>query len=328
MTTKKTAPVKSGASSTKKTSATKPAVTKSTSEKKESDDKQPPVIPGSSETPAEGNQSPPAPPVTEETPKLGSDELKVNIKSHQGPVVVIPFLANKAKGKELLYAIRAWEKHLPDVMIILVGDTLPELNEKVLHIPHKPMSDNPQIDVASKMAAAIASDLVPEVFVWSNDDIYCVSDIQPAELLLLKAMPGGLAAKGSSNGIYRENALRTLKALKAAGIEKPYDYATHTPVVFEKSKLADTLATYKCTKEGHLVSSLYFNTHFPKVKPVILDNSGRGSVVASVFRPNPNPQVMPTIFATQKWVNNNDPGWKAVEPYLVKMFPDKSAFEK
>lgn len=267
-------------------------------------------------------------PAPEETPKGDSDDLTLEVQRHSGPVVVIPFRANKAKGKELLYAIRAWIKHLPDVQIILVGDTLPGLNAQVLHIPHKPESDNPQIDVASKMAAAIASDLVPEVFIWSNDDIYCVSDIQPADLLLLKAVPGGLAAKGSAEGIYRKNGERTLKALKDVGISNPFDYASHTPVVFEKEKLAETLARFKCTKEGHLVSSLYFNTHFPNVRPVILDNTGRGSVVASVFRENPNPKVMPQIFATQKWVNNNDKGWKAVEPFLAKLFPDKSAVEK
>ena len=330
MTKKTTAPVLSGASSAKKPAVKKPVVKKVTSEKIVDPIKEEPVTeippvdpaPETEEIQAE-NTSAPAP----EMEEIQAENISAP-SPHFGPVIVIPFRANKAKGKELLYAIRAWEKHLPDVRIILIGNTLPELTGLVGHIPHKPVSDNPQIDVANKMAAAIASDLVPEVFIWSNDDIYCVSDIHPADLAVLKAVPGGLVMKGAGSGIYGENGARTLKALKDEGIAKPFDYAAHTPVVFEKTKLAETLVKFKCTKEGHLVSSLYFNTHYPNVRPVILDNTGQGSVVASVFRENPNPKVMPTIFATQKWVNNNDKGWAAVEPFLAKLFPTKSAFEK
>lgn len=319
-TTKKAAP-KGAATTPKKTATKKPSVKKETPIKEVEETKDEvnsnPVV--KTDTPTEEQ--------SKETQDPGSDTKSVR----PGLTIVIPFRANKAKGGELIYALRAWEKHLPKdlvVNIVLVGDTLPELSGKVLHVPHKPVSDNPQIDVASKMAAAIASDLVPELFIWSNDDIYCVSDITQADLEILKAVPGGLKAKGSPDSIYRENGLRTLKALKDVGIEKPFDYASHTPVLFEKEKLAKTLATFKCTKEGHLVSSLYFNSHFPTVRPIILDNTGRGSVVASVFKENPNPEVLPTIFDTQKWVNNNDRGWKSVEPYLAKLFPKKSAFEK
>lgn len=331
MTKKIQAAPQGAASSAKKPAAREPAVTKTAPDKAEEPIKEIPPVEPAKETPSAApapeetlTSDPPAP----EEKSIEDSTLSQKTEAHFGPVVVIPFLANKAKGKELLYAIRAWEKHLPDVRIILVGDTLPGLSERVGHIPHKPVSDNPQIDVANKMAAAIASDLVPETFIWSNDDIYCVSDIQLADLLLLKAVPGGLVVEGPAEGIYRQNGQRTLKALKDAGITKPFDFAAHTPVVFEKGKLAETLATFKCTKEGHLVSSLYFNTHFPSVRPVILDNTGQGSVVASVFRENPNPKVMPTIFETQKWVNNNDKGWAAVEPFLAKLFPTKSAFEK
>lgn len=268
--------------------------------------------------------------ISPETNPIETQETEISIKAVAIPdfAIVIPFRADKAKGTELIYAIRAWEKNLPgNISIIVVGDSLPSFSDRVIHIPHKPVSDNPQVDVASKMAAAIASDRVPEVFVWSNDDIYPVSTIELADLLVLKAM-GPLGLKGSSGSVYRENSERTVKALKDAGIDKPFDFACHTPVVFFKDKLAETLALFKCTKEGHLVSSLYYNTHHAGVRPIITRNDHLGSIVASVFKANPNKSILDRIFSERKFVNHNDAGWPAVQPYLAKLFPEKSVFEK
>lgn len=242
-------------------------------------------------------------------------------------VVVIPYKKNAAKGQELLYAVRAWEKHLPDVRIAVIGDSEDWFGKNIIHIPHKPVSTNPQVDVAHKMMTAIASKDVPEYFIWSNDDIYCLCDIHPADIHVLKAH-GKLVQKGLPNGLYRNNSLRTVKALKDAGIADPYDYATHTPVYLEKEYLAEVIERFNCTKEGYLIYSLYANLGFPNVRPIITYNDTRGSIVASVYRPDPDRKILEHVIANRKWLNNNDSGWKAVEPYLKKLFPNKSKFEK
>lgn len=303
MTTKKsTAPAKSGATSKK-------AAPKKTA---------PEVV---SAAPAEAVQG-----------EIPAEIAPETIDKDPGPTgicIVIPFLSKAAKGNELLYAVRSWEKHLKGLgRIVIIGDSLPWFGKDIVHIPHKPVSNNPQIDTADKMATAIASDLVPEVFVWSNDDIYPVSDLLEADLEVLKAVKGNLAERGEPGSDYRANAARTRKALQSLGMSHPHDYDCHAPVVFEKKKLAQTLAKFACQKDGHLVSSLYFNTHFPNVRPVIVDNGANGSIIASVWSANPNREILERVFRERKFINHNDRGWPHVKPFLEKLFPEKSRFEK
>lgn len=244
-----------------------------------------------------------------------------------GITVVIPFKANAAKGNELLFAVRAWEKHLPDVRIVVIGDSMPWFSDKIIHIPHTPDSTNPQVDVAQKMMAAIASDLVPEEFIWSNDDIYTLCPVDLADIMVLKAH-GRLSKRGALNGIYQQNSLRTVAALKKEGFTNPYDFATHTPVLLIKEYLAEVIGKFKCAEEGHLIYTLYANYWYRDHRPIITYNDGRGSIVASVYRANPDANILKEVFETRKWVNNNDNGWTAVQGYLKKLFPGKSGFEK
>lgn len=268
---------------------------------------------------------------SQEVGKSGSDKSEVPVtlseaKSlNHGTTVVIPFKANAAKGNELIFAVRAWERNLPAVRIVVIGDSLPWFSDKIIHIPHTPVSNNPQIDVVHKMMAAIASDLVPESFIWSNDDIYTLCPVELADIMVLKSH-GRLGGKGK--GIYYENSLRTVAALKKEGINDPYDFATHTPVLMVKEYLAEVISKFKCAEEGHLVYTLYANYWFKGHRPIITYSDGRGSIVAAVYRANPDPKILQEVFENRKWINNNDNGWPAVKEYLRKLFPEKSGFEK
>ncbi|MEX2564650.1 MAG: hypothetical protein WD431_01755, partial [Cyclobacteriaceae bacterium] len=112
------------------------------------------------------------------------------------------------------------------------------------------------------------------------------------------------------------------------GITAPYDYATHTPVMVDKGGLAKVIEQFGCDKEGYLVYTLYANMFFRDHRPIITQNDGRGSIIASVYRPNPDMRLLNKVLDTRKWVNNNDSGWKALEPKLKELFPDKGRFEK
>lgn len=279
-----------------------------------------PIAPVETEVPVEDAVAPETPVAdlvaTEAAPDLS------------GKVVVIPYLGSAAAGNELLLAIRSWEKNYPDLAaIVIVGDLPNQLKGKVAHIPHKTESDNPQIDVAQKMAAVIASDLVPETFIWSNDDIFLLAPMSFEDVAAKRCMIRPLVKRGLAGGVYRENTERTVKALAAAGISNPKDYATHTPVVFEKAKLAMILAQYKCTAEGHLVATLYFNSLYPNARPVSVDNGINGTVVASVFKSNPDRDVLEKVVGYKQFINCNNHGWPHVERHLLRYFGKKSRFE-
>lgn len=328
MTTKKTAGAASASASSKKPAAKKPAAKKtpqkSTPAKAEEEtiqDQAPETI--AEETTATGTA---AEAVIQDEQDPGSENSQ--IPKRDGIMIVIPYVDKLAAGEELLYAVRAWQKNLPELAsIVIVGDSCPWFGKDIIHIPHKRVSTNPQIDVAAKLATVIASDLVDEVFVWTNDDIIPVSRVYPEDLLVRKAM-GPIREKGAAGGEYRENSIRTNQALAKIGITKGFDFAAHVPVVFEKEKLARTLADFACQKQGMLVSTLYFNTHYREDRPILLKDDATGSIMAAVRSSNPNPAILARVFKERKFINFTDKGWPNVKPHLEKLFPEKSPLEK
>ena len=126
---------------------------------------------------------------------------------------------------------------------------------------------------------------------------------------------------------------KTATALKEAGIAKAFDFATHTPVGFFKDQLREVIESFQAAEQGHLVSTLYFNTLYQDIRPILVDTGinrndpGTQSYVASVYR-KVSPEVLKTALTERKFINHNDAGWTSVAPFLKKLFPDKSSFEK
>lgn len=243
--------------------------------------------------------------------------------------VVIPFKASAADGNELIYALRGWEENYPELQkVIIIGDT-PNfaLSDKVVVISHTSESDNPQIDVAHKMALAIASEEVPETFIWSNDDIYPTTHVLPADMLMLRA--NGLLQDSKGTNLYNKNRVNTINSLQKDELNI-FDYATHSPVVFEKEKLAEVLEGYGCLETGHLISSLYFNTWYPKVFPILIDAGDKvreGNYVVSVKGQTTKVEVIAKHANRRKFLNNQPTGWPQTEKFLKERFKQKSSFE-
>src|SRR5690606_30081930 len=103
------------------------------------------------------------------------------------------------------------------------------------------------------------------------DDIYPLSRILASDLLLVSAKGWLVKTPGETARTYQKNKNNTIEELDAANLPA-YDYATHTPVVFDKEKLAEVIERYNAVEKGLLISSLYFNTVLPDVKPLIMDS--------------------------------------------------------
>lgn len=225
--------------------------------------------------------------------------------------IVIPYVS--AKFDELEHAVKLWKKFYEGCKIVVIGDR-PKFEGDFTYIPHEKSSDNPQIDVANKMLAIIESKEVPENFVWSNDDIFPVSKLLPQDVHLITAN-GSLSEGGGS--LYSINRNRTIKSLQDAGF-KTYDYSTHTPMLFNKSKLKEIIEKYGADKEGYLVSSLYFNTLYPCYKPLICDGRLNDPYSANIWRANVQPHILKACFE-RKFINVQDLSYPQVVPMLKKL---------
>jgi hypothetical protein len=241
--------------------------------------------------------------------------------------IVIPYLKNEASDDELLYALRTWEKNLPNCKVIIVGDSEEYFSGEVVHVAHEKTSKNPQIDVTHKLLVAIASGRLPDRFVLSNDDIFPLGEVLPPDIYTLKAFGTLGAGTGKSGGVYNENAVRTADLLKEQGFPI-HRYGTHTPMLLYTKELAELIDLYEAESQGTLLTSLYFNTYYPTARPTQVTGGKDDPILASVYRSNVEAALLKEVFAKRKFMNVNNDGWKAVKPYFEKMYPNKSRFEK
>lgn len=271
---------------------------------------------------------------------------KIGISGNSGTVeeqiitVLIPYLASAAAGDELKYALRAWEKNFDGtIRVVVVGDKEDWFSKEITHLPlevhtipdclgcpNPKQIRNPQADVAHKLLFAVTSGAVNGQFILTNDDIYLLGPTTLSDLQQPKVL--GNLVDITKKGMYADNARRTAAMLKSAGKET-LNYGTHTPMVLDSIKLADTIRGYQATEKGILLTSAYFNHHEPEPRGLIKLNGGAtGTILLSVYSDIPPTDIVLTAFKRRKYLNCNSKGWKAINWVFKQEFPEKSRFEK
>lgn len=256
-----------------------------------------------------------------------SDESSVLEKKAQDHTsVVIPYCKEFAQGRELLFALRSWyEKTCFPANLVIIGDREDWFSDEVSFIEHQRTSDNPQIDTMEKLKLAIESPEVTERFIWTNDDIYLVNRVSLAHIEIPKVL-GDLNPK-KFKGVYAENMSRTIMLLDKFGLPKQ-NYGTHTPVIFEKFKLAEMLERFPEAESGVLFSSLYFNSQAFPAYPVVLDWE-TDQFLLPIISQKPNEEKAIELLQRKVFLNNTVSGHSSwLEKFLEQMFPEPSIFEE
>lgn len=264
---------------------------------------------------------------TEQVSGAVADESPVLEKKAQDhTTVVIPYCKEFAQGKELLFALRSWYNNaLFPANLVIIGDREDWFGEEVTVIEHQRTSDNPQIDTMEKLKLAIESSEVTERFIWTNDDIYLVNRVSLAHIEIPKVL--GELNPSQFKGVYANNMSRTVMLLDKIGLPK-LNYGTHTPVLFEKSKLMEMLERFPEAESGVLFSSLYFNSQAFPAHPVVL-NWKTDQFLLPVISQNPDEQKAKELLRRKVFLNNTVSGYSAwLEKFLEQMFPEPSIFEE
>ena len=259
-------------------------------------------------------------------------ETSVNQESAQKSVpnhvtVVIPYCREYAQGKELLFALRSWQKNVRfGINIVVIGDREDWFSEEITFIEHKRISDNAQVDTLAKLKIAVESPEVTERFVWTHDDIYVMNPITLAHIELPKVM--GILNPDKFKGIYAENLERT-KALLEKNHLPCLNYGTHTPILFCKALLAEMFARFPEIEEGgYLFSSVYYNSLPYPTQPVYLDWP-TDQVLLPVVSQNPDEKKVLDLLSRKAFMNNAVSGYSPwLETFLGKVFPEPSDFEE
>ena len=239
--------------------------------------------------------------------------------------VVIPYCKEFAQGKELLYALRSWDKNCCfPADFVVIGDKEEWFSDEIHFIECPRVSDNPSVDTYHKLKVALESDLVTDDFIWTNDDIYVLQPIDLSHIQLPKVL--GLLDTSKYKGFYRENMQRTIDCLKQLGAACQ-NYGTHTPVMFNKASWLGLIAKLdEQITQGMLYTSIYFNLQQPQVTAVTLDWR-KDPFLLPVVSQNPSTEVVKSLLP-KMFLNNARSGYSPwLESFLDKEFPAKCLFE-
>ncbi len=263
--------------------------------------------------------------------ELKAEELPL---LNQPVSVVFPYVSERehkfqsfARWMELQVTLRSMEKNFTHPFkVVVVGDLEPWMDLDKIHFIESPREGaNPPLDIARKMQLVIADEQVSDDFIWMNDDIVFINKVSLADIQVLKA-EGQLKLKPDAGKVYQKNKNRTIELLQSMKLPV-YDYSTHTPMMYNKDRLAHLIEEFKLTEEAHLISSLYFNFHFREFVPIQMDMNTDVWKVWT-FRSDANLSRLPEFMKVKKWFNYNNLGLtEPVKKILLECFPDPSSFE-
>lgn len=248
---------------------------------------------------------------------------KKRIISEDTVLVVIPYLAAGAQGRELEYAIAGWRTHFKEKYhIVLVGDhhKVADGADDITFIECPRVAEiegqyMPPIDIVNKLK--VVHDAFPEHkgFVLSNDDIYAVNNFDLVDIKFLKCIGDQLGGDPDSANGWKRSLAATREALVADG--KPIrNFSLHLPVWYEWDKLAALFEKYDMQHKSLLLVNLYFNTYFGDRIPLKL-HIDFDNIKCGIYRSNPRLEYIERAFERQIWINNSVEGWIPELPIML-----------
>ena len=191
--------------------------------------------------------------------------------------IVIPYIADKAAWHELKFTLRSISENFDgQVRIWLIGDKPVWANNLVEHIPLdliKGIDFCHALDVNNKLKFISELPDIGEHFIYTYDDTLFLNPTSYDKIKKLKSEPHipdqqYIWRKSSGSHKWTRLLANAFNTLKGNGLPT-YNYETHLPRVFSKSKLQKLFKMYP-VDSPFLVSTLYYNT-FHKARPIILE---------------------------------------------------------
>lgn len=233
-------------------------------------------------------------------------------------LVIIPYLASAAQGKELEYAVAGWLRHFKHPLrIVIVGEGLQGLpswiKASVTLVESPRVSDipgqyRPHLDYVSCLKKV--HELVPESvgFIMVADDCYAVNDFDLADVQFLKMLEPSLGGFSEvSPNAWRRDKVKTRNALQKAGLPTR-NFTTHLPQWFDWKPLEALWKRYRMDSESYVMEDLYYNTVYKDRLPFQLDR-WRDNLKLGVYTKDPDPAELGRAFFHKIWITNSPVGW-------------------
>lgn len=238
-------------------------------------------------------------------------------------IVVIPFNAEGAQGRELEYAVAGWRRHFKESHeIVVVGEALPEEGDwsgvtfiKSERIPAREGQYRQHLDYVRCLKRVREAYPKSRGFVFVADDCYAVNDFDLSDILYLKAMPREIGDEQKSPNLWKRDAAKTRARLLADGYPVR-DYTTHLPQWYEWERLAALWERYDMENESFVFEDLYYNIYYPTRLPLLIRDE-YDSVKCALYFPNISAEGIRAAMRRKIWVTNSPNGWtKALDQVL------------
>lgn len=230
-------------------------------------------------------------------------------------LVVIPYLAKEAQGREIEYAVAGWRKHFKEnYLIVIVGDHHPVVDKgddiyfiECPRVTPVPGEYTCHLDHVKKFRKVM--EVFPEVpgFIYTCDDMYAVNDFDLVDVKVLKVRENEIQAGLDSQNEWSRNNAKTKAVLVKEGLPLR-NYVCHLPVYYECERLKAIYDKYDCDNNSYVVEQLYFNTYFPTRIPLVLDID-YDNYLCGVRRPNPRIWYIEEALKRKIWLQNSIEGW-------------------
>ena len=232
-------------------------------------------------------------------------------------LVVIPYLAQAAQGREIEYAVAGWRKHFKeDYLIVVVGDynKIVDTGDDITFINcpriEKPMLGNywPHLDHVNKFRKVRDNFPGSKGFIYTCDDIYAVKDFTMEDVLRPKVKRLRIAGTHDHKNAWVRDNVRTRDVLIREKLNL-YDWVCHLPVYYEWDKLFAIYDKYGCDKKSYVVEQLYFNTYYPDAQPFLL-NAETDNIQFKMWRPWHTVEQLREAMPKKIWISNSVKGYK------------------
>lgn len=243
-------------------------------------------------------------------------------------LVVIPYLAKAAQGRELELAVAGWRKHFKEKFrIVIVGDWHPvvESGNDITFIECKRVKWPGKahywahIDHVNKFRKVREHFPDSDGFIYTCDDIYAVRDFTLDDVKIPKVRCREIGGSFHHSNAWVVDNYRTKVTLRNNNLPT-MNWVCHLPVYYEWDKLFEIYDRYRCDKVSRVVEQLYFNTYFADSDYVVIEEEPNDwqfklwDAFASIdeFR---------KALGEKVWLCNSERGWrKEMEDILSEYY--------
>ena len=235
-------------------------------------------------------------------------------------LVVIPYLAKAAQGRELEFAVAGWRRHFKaDFFIVIVGDYHPivESGDDIIFIECPrvkwPGKGNywAHIDHVNKFRKVREHfpSGTSDGFIYTCDDIYAVNDFTLEDVKRPKIRCREITGSYLSSNAWVVDNYKTKKKLMSKGLPT-MNWVCHLPVYYEWDKLFAIYDKYHCDTKSYVVEQLYFNTYFADSNPVVVEEDGPTIWQYKMWDKSYTEDDLIWAVKNKIWVCNSVRGWK------------------